>query len=219
MEKGNLDGARIHAETAIREKNQAQNYLRLSGRIGAVCQRVETAVRMQAVTKNMSGVVVAMDDIMKETMDVSKLTKIMDKFEQQFEDMDIASKTMENSMQSSMAVSTPENEVDSLMQLVADEHGLEFEAQLDGIGVVRPKAKTVEQAAPAPKETISVGAHEKPPKAQNNQNGKKKGDDDEDEEGDGGLGAAFSSLPPARGGAGNAAEDDLEARLRRLQGM
>ena len=49
IEKGNIDGARIYAENAIREKNQALNFLRLSSRIDAVASRLEAAVRMQQV--------------------------------------------------------------------------------------------------------------------------------------------------------------------------
>ena len=48
MQKGNNDGARIYAENAIREKNQALNFLRLASRIDAVAQRVNTACKMTA---------------------------------------------------------------------------------------------------------------------------------------------------------------------------
>ena len=44
-----MDGARIYSQNAIREKNQALNYLRLASRIDGVAARVETAVRMKAV--------------------------------------------------------------------------------------------------------------------------------------------------------------------------
>jgi hypothetical protein len=57
MEQGNMEGARIFAESAIRDKNTALNYLRLSSRIDAVAQRVNTAVKMQTLTKDMSGIV------------------------------------------------------------------------------------------------------------------------------------------------------------------
>lgn len=52
-----MEGARIFAESAIRDKNTALNYLRLSSRIDAVAQRVNTAVKMQNLTKDMSGIV------------------------------------------------------------------------------------------------------------------------------------------------------------------
>lgn len=57
-----MDGARIFAESAIRDKNTSLNYLRLSSRIDAVAQRVNTAVKMQNLTKDMSGIVKSMSD-------------------------------------------------------------------------------------------------------------------------------------------------------------
>lgn len=56
-----MEGARIHAENSIRQKNQALNFLRMSSRIDAVSSRVETAVRMKQVSSSMAGVVKAMD--------------------------------------------------------------------------------------------------------------------------------------------------------------
>jgi charged multivesicular body protein 1 len=50
IEKGNIEGARIYAQNAIREKNQALNYLRLASRIDAVSSRLEVAVRMKTVS-------------------------------------------------------------------------------------------------------------------------------------------------------------------------
>lgn len=47
----------------------------------------------------------------------------MDKFEKQFEDLDVHSSVMENTMSSTTTVSVPTNEVDKLMQQVADEAG------------------------------------------------------------------------------------------------
>ncbi len=68
-----MEGARIYAQNAIREKNQALNYLRLASRIDAVGSRVESAVRMKQVTKSMSGIVVGLDAAMK-TMDMAKVS-------------------------------------------------------------------------------------------------------------------------------------------------
>jgi len=39
-----MEGAKIHAENSIRQKNQALNYRRMSARIDAVAARVQTAI-------------------------------------------------------------------------------------------------------------------------------------------------------------------------------
>ena len=47
-----MEGAKIHAENAIRQKNQALNYRRMSARVDAVAARVQTAVTMKQVKHN-----------------------------------------------------------------------------------------------------------------------------------------------------------------------
>ena len=49
-----MEVARIHAENAIRQKNQAINYLRMSARVDAVSSRVQTAL----TTRKVNGVFV-----------------------------------------------------------------------------------------------------------------------------------------------------------------
>lgn len=44
-----MEVARIHAENAIRQKNQSVNLLRMSARVDAVAARVQTAVTMNQV--------------------------------------------------------------------------------------------------------------------------------------------------------------------------
>jgi hypothetical protein len=47
IEKGNMDGARIYAENAIRKRTEQMNYLRLSSRLDAVVARLDTQAKMQ----------------------------------------------------------------------------------------------------------------------------------------------------------------------------
>lgn len=51
IQKGNMEGARIHAENAIRQKNQALIYLRMSGRVDAVANRVQIALTTRKVVQ------------------------------------------------------------------------------------------------------------------------------------------------------------------------
>ena len=59
----------------------------------------------------------------------------MDRFEQQFEDMDVQSSYMESAMGSTTAAGMPQDQVDALMQQVADEHGIEMHQQLGQAGL------------------------------------------------------------------------------------
>ncbi|XP_032330861.1 charged multivesicular body protein 1b-2 isoform X3 [Camelus ferus] len=107
IQKGNTEVARIHAENAIRQKNQAINFLRMSARVDAVAARVQTAVTMGKVTKSMAGVVKSMDATLR-SMNLEKISALMDKFEQQFETLDVQTQQMEDTMSSTTTLTTPQ---------------------------------------------------------------------------------------------------------------
>lgn len=91
---------------------------------------------MRQVSSNMANVVKGMDRAM-ESMNLEKISMIMDKFENQFEDMDVQTSYMEGAIGSSTASATPQDQVDTLLQQVADENGIEVnhklgDAALDG---------------------------------------------------------------------------------------
>eukprot|EP01112_Ceratiomyxa_fruticulosa_P004855 TRINITY_DN1540_c0_g1_i5.p1 TRINITY_DN1540_c0_g1~~TRINITY_DN1540_c0_g1_i5.p1 ORF type:complete len:115 (+),score=31.39 TRINITY_DN1540_c0_g1_i5:353-697(+) len=93
---------------------------------------------MKAVTGSMANIVKAMDKSMK-SMDLEKMTMVMDQFEKQFEDLDVQSEYVEAAMSQSTTLSTPADQVDLLINQVADEHGLELAGKL---GTVVPVAAT-----------------------------------------------------------------------------
>jgi len=137
MEQGQMEVAKVYAQNAIRQKNESINLLQLSSRLDAVATRLQTANKMNMVTKGMKNIVVSMDKVLN-TMNVEEITSVMDKFEKQFEDLDVRSEYMANAMTSTTAVTTPEDEVDTMMQQVADENQIEFQSDLD---VVKLKKK------------------------------------------------------------------------------
>ncbi|KAJ1961434.1 hypothetical protein IWQ62_003872 [Dispira parvispora] len=130
IKQGNQEGARIHAENAIRKKNESLNLLRLGSRIDGVASRVQTAVTMRSVTGSMTGVVKSMDKALT-SMNLEQISMVMDKFESQFENLDVQTQYMEGTMGNSVSLSTPQGDVDQLMQQVAEEHGLELNQKLD----------------------------------------------------------------------------------------
>merc|ERR1719331_2680889 len=152
LEKDNHDGARIHAQNAIRAKTNAQNYLRLSSRVDAVASRLESAIKMQQVTKSMGQVVKGMDKVLG-SMNVEAIGKVMESFEKSFENMDVRSEYVEQTMNSSTTAAMPEGEVDTLMQMVADEHGLKMADTFGAASaakVAAPSAGTQQEAAGTP---------------------------------------------------------------------
>ncbi|XP_042354911.1 charged multivesicular body protein 1b [Plectropomus leopardus] len=129
IQKGNMEVAKIHAENAIRQKNQSVNFLRMSARVDAVASRVQSAVTMNKVTKSMSGVVKGMDRTLK-TMNLEKISALMDTFERQFETLDVQTAHMEDTMSNTTTLTTPQNQVEALMHEMADEAGLDLNMEL-----------------------------------------------------------------------------------------
>jgi charged multivesicular body protein 1 len=101
----------------------------------------------------MASVVKGMDRAM-ESMNLEKISMVMDKFETQFEDLDVQTSYMEGTIGATTASATPQDQVDSLMQQVADENGLEVNHRLGEAGLdgkVQELSK-VSEAAPKEKE-------------------------------------------------------------------
>jgi len=148
IEAKNLELAQIHAETAIRKKNESLNYLRLSSKIDGVASRVQTAITMKSVTRTMEGVTKAMAKAM-DKMDLQEVEKIMSKFETQVENLDVHSITMTDAMGSATTMATPQNQVDALINQVAEENGLEMIDKMAGLSEAK---ESVGAAAAANKE-------------------------------------------------------------------
>ncbi|XP_013391829.1 charged multivesicular body protein 1a-like [Lingula anatina] len=125
----NVEVAQVYAENAIRKKNEGLNYLRMAARVDAVASRIQTAVTMQQMTKNMEGVTKALDKAMA-SMDLEKVQEVMSKFENQFEDLDVRTQTVDESMSAATTLSTPQDQVEDLMKQVAEENGLEIMDQI-----------------------------------------------------------------------------------------
>ncbi|KAK6153605.1 hypothetical protein DH2020_013244 [Rehmannia glutinosa] len=124
IEKGNMDGARIYAEISIRKRKEQLSYLRLASQLDAVVSRLKTQERMAAISESMGSIVKSLESSLA-TGNLQKMSETMDQFGQQFVSMEVQAEFMERSMEGSASISTPEGEVNSLLQQVADEYGLE----------------------------------------------------------------------------------------------
>lgn len=80
----------------------------------------------------------------------AQISVLMDKFEKQFDDLDVRSGFMEGAMGEATSTSTPQGEVDSLVSQVAAKAGLDLADQLSGAGTVGTSVATAAPAAAAP---------------------------------------------------------------------
>jgi len=142
LQQKNVEGAKIYAENAIRKKNESLNYLRMASRVDGVASRVQTGVMMKSLTKTMGVAVKGLDKALA-SMDLEKVSAIMEKFEKQSEHLDVHTSVMDDTMSAATTLSTPQNQVDSLIQQVAEENGLEV---MDQLASLQPGASTLEAA-------------------------------------------------------------------------
>merc|ERR1712203_1224258 len=97
--------------------------------MGATSSRVQSALTTKKVTKSMEGVVKGMSAAMK-SMNLEKISGLMDQFEKEFEDLDVQTSVMEGAMSQSTATNIPQDSVENLMKQAADEAGLELNMDL-----------------------------------------------------------------------------------------
>lgn len=129
MEKGLMDNARINAENAIRKKTESLNYMRLSAKMDAVASRMTTASRTEDMSVNFKKATLRLGRLMK-NMNPEMISKTMEDFEKTFEDLDVASGYMTDSLNSAVAQSTPATQVDSLLAQIAEEHNIQVSEEL-----------------------------------------------------------------------------------------
>lgn len=129
LAKGNIDGARIYAENAIRNRSESLGYLKLQSQLEAVAAKLHSQNIRAQVSDNMGAVTTNLSEALN-TMDVTQISLTMEKFIQQSEDLDLQTKLMDDSIGESTASSTPQGQVDSLLKRIADENHLEIESKL-----------------------------------------------------------------------------------------
>jgi len=149
IQSGNQDGARIHAENAIRNHNQSLSYLRLQSRLEAVSSKLEGQAKMQMVTSQMQAVTTQLGGALS-SMNMEEIANTMTVFEKQFEDLDVQAMYVDNAIGSSTSLSTPADQVNQLVMAVADEHNLDVRNVLDNATVDKyGKAAPATEAAVA----------------------------------------------------------------------
>lgn len=70
---------------------------------------------------------------------------VMDKFESQFADLDVQTSYMEDAMGSTDAVSTPQDQIDTLLQQTAEENNIELAQNMKESTLPEPMAKEKEK--------------------------------------------------------------------------
>lgn len=129
--KNNIAGARIHAENAIRSHNEHLSYLKLQSQLEAVSSKLKAQEVLQEVSQAMTAVTSNLDQALS-SMDVTQIGYTMEQFIEQSENLDLQTKYMDSAIGESTSSSTPQSQVNNLLQQIADENDLNIGDKLSG---------------------------------------------------------------------------------------
>jgi charged multivesicular body protein 1 len=127
--QGNKEGAEIYAQNALRHKQESLQFLGMAAKVDGVASKLKSAQIQQNVAKALGQMSGEMGRAM-ESMDVMTIAQSMDTFERQLGELDTGGALIAAAMDSSTASSTPVDQVDALVQEVANEHGLDIAASM-----------------------------------------------------------------------------------------
>lgn len=153
MQKGNPEMAKIYANNAIRKNNEAVNYLRMSARFDAAASQIGTAVTTGMVSKTMSTVVNGLEKAVA-CDSMEKMSLMMDQFESQCGMLDVQNSYIDSAMSGSSKMTTPAEQVDELIQQVADAHGLEVNKAFQSVGKLDERER-IEETTPEEQDELT----------------------------------------------------------------
>ncbi|CAF4900763.1 unnamed protein product, partial [Rotaria sp. Silwood2] len=105
---------------------------------------IQQANAQNVMVKNMKQVNKMLEHVNKD-MNISELAKIMEQFEQSFENFDVKEQVMSNAMNQAMATGAPTEAVQDLLRQIAEENNLDISTQLDAIPTVQQTVTTQAQ--------------------------------------------------------------------------
>eukprot|EP00037_Helgoeca_nana_P001631 m.28215 g.28215 ORF g.28215 m.28215 type:complete len:212 (-) comp12002_c0_seq1:317-952(-) len=142
LKKGNKGAAAIHAQTVISNRSQANNYLRMSARLEGVKSKIQGALTMQEVAKDLGKVCKGMDKAMA-SMDMTAMMTIMDDFEKMDEDITVQTEVITGGLGSTTAAAVSSDDVSALLREMESEVAMEGTAALPDQGVRAPVPEKV----------------------------------------------------------------------------
>ena len=125
LNKGNMDNAKIFAETVIRNRKEALNLKRFGVKMGALAAKLESAHRTQNVSQTISQTLPMLQRCMAK-MDSLGIGQNISEFEKVFEDLDVKTEEMNGALDNVYATTIDQSEVSSLLQEMKDAHGMEI---------------------------------------------------------------------------------------------
>lgn len=129
IQAGKIDVAKIHAEKCIRKKNEKINYLNLGNKLDVLVCRLEGAHRCSTLAKDINTMLPLIQKINAETNPV-KIGNNVTKLDIMFDEINLTSDMINDTIQTAATVNTPEDEVNELITKVAEEHAIALDGKI-----------------------------------------------------------------------------------------
>ena len=139
-------GARMHAENAIRKKNEIPFIIKLASNIDSVASHIQTAISTHKTMNDISSLVANLDKAVQ-VMDSEKIATIMSKFGEQCSDLKQQSAIMDSSMYLTSASTVPSEEVDAFLRDIAVEREICLGSELDSIQMATNGATSTQKTS------------------------------------------------------------------------
>ena len=128
--KGDYEHAKIAAADAIRKKNEIKRYQVLSSKVDTISQRLQSAYQTQQLTENMKNLTEKMVSA-GNVGDMVQINETMANFEKMFDDLDVNSNMMNEVFDNVNVGTTNDQEVNELINQVAEANGMKVMDELD----------------------------------------------------------------------------------------
>ena len=138
---GRQEVARVHASTMISQQQASIAYHKLSARLDAVATRLELLVRANAIISGIASLLPLLDSAL-DSMDIEQVDEVLNQFEACMIELEQRSSAIDSRMGKTTASSAPTEQVNNLMELIADRHGLDLKKQMSPVPLATPVTTT-----------------------------------------------------------------------------
>lgn len=117
--------ARLHLESAYRNRKQETKYTRLAGRVETIAQQVDTAQQMKSLSGQMKAAVKQIGAVIS-SMDTKKINDVLDGFSRDVLKLEKVYKDVDEKIEDAAIDSDQEDEVDEDMNKLIEEQLLQM---------------------------------------------------------------------------------------------
>ena len=132
--KGDYENAKVTAADVIRKKNECNRYQILGSKVETIAQKLQNSMNTKQLTENISKLTSLMTNF-GNLNDIVEMSNNMDQFEKMFDNIDVHSNLMNQAFDNVNVGVYDDNEVNELVNQVAEANGMKIMEELDIGGI------------------------------------------------------------------------------------